>query len=411
MNGSGDDALEPEIERVSEDREGDNHKSKKHHKRRHHEHGDDKKHRHKHHHKGKHKKHAAEGHDEGEEENKESESEGDRDQDQDQDQDRNRDRDREAEGEEDDDSAANAEVNAELAAEAEAEEDGGAGPMDAKQRRKMKSNKKKEMEERNRMLIDEQVNKLMDDMDQAAKKDQENKAAGKITFEKLKLLPKIKAELKKNHYHEPFLSKAGCNILALWIQRYPDGTLPCLDVLDGVLDIVDNLPITKKYLHETKDLGTGVMSLYKTNESVQLRMKAKRLIDKWCRTLFGIDLDYQNLSDKEQNYMQFQKYINSITKKAAPASPAGPREASGKMLDFEEVKAASPRQPSTLGLVTERQMNVRMGFDYIQRPVSEIFTEHKKEESSMTGIMRKIIQVKRDGRKKPSAISKLKQSL
>eukprot|EP01022_Parablepharisma_sp_SALTPOND_P000855 TRINITY_DN105149_c4_g1_i1.p2 TRINITY_DN105149_c4_g1~~TRINITY_DN105149_c4_g1_i1.p2 ORF type:complete len:464 (+),score=66.26 TRINITY_DN105149_c4_g1_i1:119-1393(+) len=267
------------------------------------------------------------------------------------------------------------------------------------------SKKEQENDLERQQRIDEQVDRLVSKIFKAAQSDRENKAEGNIAMEKLKLLPEIKSELKKVHYHEPFLSKGGLEALSLWVQRHEDGSYPCLAILEGVIDICDELPITTDNLLEGgRDLARSVKEIALTNESDQLRVKAKRLMEKWSRGIYGIDTDYHNLSEKEHGYVQFLRHINANRgKKPTAEQPKG-------TADFEEVKAGPQRVNKTEYPVrgTLAAMS-KVGFDFIQRPASELVINKKKQESNLTPLMRRMIQVKREGRKKVAGSNKPKE--
>ena len=256
--------------------------------------------------------------------------------------------------------------------------------------------------------IDREVDVIIKEIEDAASSDIQSRSEGKLASEKICTLPKIKAELKKTQYQESFLSKRGLQALGLWIQRYEDGTRVCFDVLNGIMEICNELPITMDYLYESgRELAHCITDIYKTHDSEQLRVMAKRLIDKWSRQIYGIDAESYNHSDREQGYVQYLKHIkdNFEDKEKQESS-----EENNKA-DFEEVKVGTrgvnrtaPPGKKTLASIS------KMGFDFIKRPESDVIIEKKKEESSVTPLMRKMLQVKRDGKKKPSAGAKYKSA-
>ncbi len=251
--------------------------------------------------------------------------------------------------------------------------------------------------------IDEQVGELIQEIMIAAENDRESKAEGKLAIEKLKLLPKIRTELKKSHFHEPFLNKNGLEALYLWIQRHEDGTYPSLDILEGVIDICDELPITTDNLLENgRDLARTIKDISLNNESEELRVKAKRLVEKWSREIYGIETDYHNLSEKEHGYIQFLRHVNATRKK--PQSP--PREQPKGTADFEDVKTA-PRRVNKTELPVKGTLAAisKVGFDFVQRPVSELVVERKREESNVNPLTKRMLQVKKEGRKKTTGTS------
>ncbi len=261
--------------------------------------------------------------------------------------------------------------------------------------RKSKGSANREAEAAMQSRIEVQVDQIIDEIRAAAQEDRKSKAEGKLAISKLKLLPKIKTELKKVHFHEPFLAKNGCEALSEWLERHEDGSYSCLDILEGVIDICDGLPIQTDHLQACKELGRTMMDIYQNNESEQLRVKAKKLIDRWCRGIFSIDLDYHNLSEKEDNYVQFQRHISSMKRKTpAPAV----RVEEKKSTDFEEVRKGHYSEQSYEAKLAGQQLidSAKTDLDFVQRPTSEIMVKDKREPQPVSSLMKRIIQVKRD---------------
>ena len=266
-----------------------------------------------------------------------------------------------------------------------------------------KKTKKAKLDQENDLELqqktDEQVDRLINEMVATAQKDKEFKAEGKTAMEKLKSLPRIKSELKKIHYHEPFLSKNGLEALFLWIQRHEDGSYPCLDILEGIIDICDELPITTDNLLETgRELARTIKDISINNDSEQIRVKAKRLVSKWSRGIYGVDADGHNLSEKEHGYTQFLRHISAARKKPQAAQTDQPKGST----DFEDVKTA-PRRVNKTELPVKGTLAAlsKVGFDFVQRPVSELVVDRRREESNLTPLMKRMIHVKREGKKKP----------
>ena len=54
--------------------------------------------------------------------------------------------------------------------------------------------------------------------------------------------------LKKKHIQEIFLELQGFKILEMWIGQNPNNTYPPLQVVECILFVLDNLPITQEHL-------------------------------------------------------------------------------------------------------------------------------------------------------------------
>jgi len=267
--------------------------------------------------------------------------------------------------------------------------------------KKLKDSENLEGEE----IIYEQAEKIVKEIREAAEIDRQNKAEGKLALAKVTLLPRIQAQLKKTQLHEAFLEKEGLSALSMWTQRNEDGTCACFDILQGILDICNDLPVKTDHLLEFgRELAHSIKEIYKTSESEQLKIKAKKLIDKWSRNIYGVEGSSYNLSEKEYGYTQYLRNLNARNEKEQDEQ----RE-DEDYEDFEDEKEESDKKTSQ---VKESLAAIsKMDFDFIKRPQSTVVIDKKKKnESGMTLLKRVMTQVKRDGRKKPSAGLKYKSS-
>eukprot|EP01022_Parablepharisma_sp_SALTPOND_P005372 TRINITY_DN122305_c0_g1_i1.p1 TRINITY_DN122305_c0_g1~~TRINITY_DN122305_c0_g1_i1.p1 ORF type:complete len:375 (-),score=45.08 TRINITY_DN122305_c0_g1_i1:24-1028(-) len=250
-----------------------------------------------------------------------------------------------------------------------------------KERAKIRRKKIREKELELKQQTEEAVAELINGMSQAVENDITAKNEGKFALGKLRLLPKVEALLRKQHYHEPFLNNSGCQVLAAWLRKHSDGSYPCLNVVNGMLDVLDLLPIEPEHLRDCKDLGRNMMEIYQGSDCPSLKVKAKKLIDKWCRMIFAIDLDYQNLPEKEENFKQFRNHILMMQKSIAH------------------------KQASDSDEEDEGKKTIRPDFGFIRRPVSSIDLDQgrkltNKGQQQQSAIMKRIMQVKRESRTK-----------
>jgi hypothetical protein len=247
-------------------------------------------------------------------------------------------------------------------------------------------------------IIYEQVEKIVEKIRQAAITDKQNKAEGKLALAKITLLPKIQAQLKKAQLHEAFLEKEGLSALSMWTQRNEDGTYACFEILQGILDICNDLPVRTDHLLEFgRELARSIKDIYKTSESEQLRLKAKKIIDKWSRHIYGVEASSYNLSEKEYGYTQYLRHVNARYEKQQDK-----QKENEESEDFGDEREGGNKKISEIkGSLAAIS---KMGFDFIKRPMSTVTIDKKmKNESSMTPLKRVMLQVKRDGKKKPSA--------
>lgn len=106
------------------------------------------------------------------------------------------------------------------------------------------------------------------------------------------------AALKIAKYQEIFLEMNGCIVLAKWLSPMPDGCFPHSKILTSVLSCIADMDIETEHL-ETFALGKAVMAVAEGAESVQIRKKAKALVDKWSRQIYGINTSWAAMETPE----------------------------------------------------------------------------------------------------------------
>ncbi|OMJ85172.1 hypothetical protein SteCoe_13565 [Stentor coeruleus] len=154
-------------------------------------------------------------------------------------------------------------------------------------------------EEENENMIDQ----LLDSMNKAASSDIQANQDGAPALNKLKMLDKVLKFLKITKHHELFLSMNGCVILGRWLSQLPDGSFPSTPLRSGLLQAIQDLPITVDNL-QGSDLGKSVMGIYNNpNEAQNIKKHAKMLIDKWSRMIYDINTEYTALH-KENNAVE-----------------------------------------------------------------------------------------------------------
>merc|ERR1719408_262300 len=113
------------------------------------------------------------------------------------------------------------------------------------------------------------------------------------------MLPRVVDVLNKSFYAESFLAHKGCAILALWLRKLPDGTLPNIELRTKLLDVMTRMPISTALLKEDLDatnysdmmpegktprLGEAVRIIMQNpDETVENKKLANRLVEKWLK--------------------------------------------------------------------------------------------------------------------------------
>ncbi|OMJ85416.1 hypothetical protein SteCoe_13255 [Stentor coeruleus] len=168
--------------------------------------------------------------------------------------------------------------------------------------------KKKKRPTSHRYEIDEEedenmIDQLLDSMNKAAESDIQANKDGAPALNKLKMLDKVLKFLKVSKHHELFLGMNGCVVIGKWLSQLPDGSFPSTPLRSGLLQALQDLPISVENL-QSSNLGKSVMAIYSnSNETQVIKKLAKNLIDKWSRTIYGINTEYTALH-KESNAVE-----------------------------------------------------------------------------------------------------------
>ncbi|OMJ76131.1 hypothetical protein SteCoe_24574 [Stentor coeruleus] len=147
------------------------------------------------------------------------------------------------------------------------------------------------------------IDQLLDSMNKAAESDIQANIDGAPALNKLKMLDKVLKFLKVAKHHDLFLGMNGCVVLGRWLGQLPDGSFPSTPLRSGLLQAIQDLPITVDNL-QGSDLGKSVMGIYNNpNEAQAIKKYAKMLIDKWSRMIYDINTEYTALH-KESNAVE-----------------------------------------------------------------------------------------------------------
>lgn len=131
--------------------------------------------------------------------------------------------------------------------------------------------KRKEQNARNRKrrntdLIndsDDFIAHLITQMRQAAEEDFELNKERKAATRKMKLLPSVQAYLRKIDLRESFLDSGVLSVIADWLTRLPDGSLPNLQVRETMLKILLEMNVMDVDRLKTSGIGKAIMFLFK----------------------------------------------------------------------------------------------------------------------------------------------------
>ena len=123
-----------------------------------------------------------------------------------------------------------------------------------------KSKARKGEESTNQDDFDKEVDDLIRRMREAYELDREANKARKPAIKRLLMAPEVYKTIRKLSIQEEF-GQEGIETLAEWIDVMPDGTFPNYNLVKGVLECLDFLPIDSG-VKDSKDGVLKILSYY-----------------------------------------------------------------------------------------------------------------------------------------------------
>lgn len=158
----------------------------------------------------------------------------------------------------------------------------------------LKTNKKRKLVEES--TIEATVATLRRRMLEAAHEDIEANEEQKPALAKLKMLPFLLQELQVRDMHDYFLDGGILEAVRIWLEPFPDGSLPNMNIREQLLGALLSLPIEKDHLKES-GIGKIVMFYAKLpREDQKIKRIAMELINLWSRPIIGTTINYKDLS-------------------------------------------------------------------------------------------------------------------
>jgi len=144
------------------------------------------------------------------------------------------------------------------------------------------------------------IQAFVEEMMEAATKDDEELAFGRPALHKLHLLPKVVAVCRKYVFADIFVSYDGCRALATWLKPLPSGELPAIHLRRILLQIMTRLPITKDALLNCS-LGSVVKTLHQSpQETVANKQMAGALVQRWLKQILLKKIDDIDVDAEEE---------------------------------------------------------------------------------------------------------------
>ncbi|CAB3409428.1 unnamed protein product [Caenorhabditis bovis] len=238
------------------------------------------------------------------------------------------------------------------------------------------------------------ISYLVERMKSAAKADRASNGARKPAFQKVKLLPEVKAMMMRAGIVEALVDNGFMSAISEWLAPLPDKSLPALDIRITLLKLLHNPRFWKLDRSTLKQSGLGkaVMLLYKhPSETKENKMIANKLIGEWARPIFQLDTDYSTLTREERLHRDFER-MPEVKKKKLNINLNGEDDEREKRkpqikehADFETTSSGELR-PGDKGYINRARVPKPSSRDYVVRPKWNVEGECKERKA--TGIRR-----------------------
>lgn len=229
--------------------------------------------------------------------------------------------------------------------------------------------------------------------------DIESNKNNKPALRKLAFTPELLRKLKNLKVQERFLDIGGCKYLADWLSKLPDGSFPCLNIIETGLEICEFLPIEKEHLLESK-LGKAVEKIRKMkNGNDVIKRKSAEVINLWKRRILNLDSGYDETGRHEEQYREFKykkemeaKIYSRTNKRQKTGENDDPVKQEEDKHDGVNEDLELKKQKSDGMFIPQKNM-----FDYTYRPTAHVVAKDKKvKPDSVKGqVLRSMLKMKR----------------
>jgi len=177
----------------------------------------------------------------------------------------------------------------------------------AKNGSKKPNNRRKAQIQVNPEHVENDCDKMVQEMEAAYLADLENNQMGKPSLNKLQVLDRIMNKIKCPLFAEIFLDKNGLEQFHNFLKRLPDGSWPLNTIRKTILEAIYELPISVHHLKYTK-LGKTITAIQESrNETAHNKQLAQMVKDKWSRIVTGNPMEYSNLEEVEKENLVLMK--------------------------------------------------------------------------------------------------------
>ncbi|CAD6197110.1 unnamed protein product [Caenorhabditis auriculariae] len=232
---------------------------------------------------------------------------------------------------------------------------------------------------------DGEVMKLVERMKAAAKADRTSNMERKPAFQKVRMLPEVKAMLLKANMTDVLVENGMMDVISEWLAPLPDKCLPALDIRLTVLKLLHNPRFWKldRSVLKKSGLGKAVMLLYKhPSETKENKSIANKLIGEWARPIFQLDTDYSSMSREERVARDMDRMPSVKKQRLSMDQEEEVRERRGVTDSGLGPSSSGQLKPGDKGYINRARVPRPSTKDYVVRPKWNVEGEFKGERKS-----------------------------
>lgn len=229
---------------------------------------------------------------------------------------------------------------------------------------------------------DDAIARMISQMQEAAEEDRLLNGAKQAATKKLKMLPFVLKHINKADLQMTFLDLGVLNVLKDWLSPLPDGSLPHLQIREGLLKVLAEFPPMDGRALKMSGIGKAVMYLCRHPKETRVNKKiAGKLINEWARPIFGVTSNFKSLSREEREERDYQ----NMSKKRRLSSVDSDGGRTPKSIDSALQSEKKAVRPGDKGFVMRARVPMPSNKDYVVRPASstERVDFNKKPQKSM----------------------------
>ncbi|KAI9291163.1 hypothetical protein K502DRAFT_297364 [Neoconidiobolus thromboides FSU 785] len=139
--------------------------------------------------------------------------------------------------------------------------------------------------------------------------------AGVPALNKLSCLPKVVQIMKKTYNHNSLLEIGILEEVRNFLEPYPDGSLPILNIQIELISLLEQMPITTDFLRNSY-LGR-IVKFYSICPRItkEVQKQAKSLVSKWTQNIIRQSGSYQKFRMQMRNANQHDRVPENNNKK------------------------------------------------------------------------------------------------